>query len=69
MSRTKNLCKKLQEFDRSIGAVLIVNSPDENFFYLTKLEHGVFNNCFTILFNDGESETYVSILEYEMAKK
>ncbi len=69
MSRIKNLCKKLQEFDRSIGAVLIVNSPDENFFYLTKLEHGVFNNCFTILFNDGESETYVSILEYEMAKK
>lgn len=68
MGRIKNLCKKLREFDKKIEAVLIVNTPDENFFYLTNLEHGVFNNCFTILFAHNEVETYVSKLEYGMAK-
>jgi len=53
-------------------AILIKNAAepyiDDNFFYVTGLEHGLFEGAVALLFPDGKIELIVSELESETAK-
>jgi len=59
--------------EQDLDAILIKNSTepyiDDNFFYVTGLEKGLFEGSIAILYPDGSLELIVSELEEEMAKK
>ena len=62
-----NICNE------KIDAILIKNSYDpfidNNFFYFTGLDEGIFEGCSTILFPDKKPEIIITELEYPTAKK
>ena len=59
--------------EQDLDAILIKNSTepyiDDNFFYVTGLEKGLFEGSIAILYPDGSLELIVSELEEELAKK
>jgi len=59
--------------NKKIDAILIKNNIepyiDNNFFYFTGLEEGIFEGCCAILFPEKKSELIISKLEYESSKK
>ena len=59
--------------EQDLDAILIKNSTepyiDNNFFYVTGLEKGLFEGSIAILYPDGSLEIIVSELEEELAKK
>ncbi len=59
--------------EKDLDAILIKNSTepyiDDNFFYVTGLEKGLFEGSIAILYPDGSLELIVSELEEELAKK
>jgi Xaa-Pro dipeptidase len=68
--RIKNIFNNL---DKKSDIILIKNSSepyiDNNFFYITGLETGLFEGSIAILFPDGNVDLLVSELESETAKK
>jgi Xaa-Pro dipeptidase len=69
----KRIKKVFESLKKKPDAILIKNSSepfiDNNFFYVTGLEKGLFEGCATVLFPDGNAELIVSELEAELAKK
>lgn len=70
--RAKNIFKNLDK-KQKIDVVLIKNSDgsccDENFFYVTGLDKGIFEGATALVYPDGEIDLLVSELEAEIAKK
>lgn len=68
--RIKNIFNKLE---KKLDAIIIKNSAepyiDNNFFYVTGLEKGIFEGSMAILHPDGNIELLISELEAETAKK
>ena len=68
--RVKNIFANLE---KKPDAIIIKNSADpyidNNFFYVTGLEDGIFEGAMAILHPDGDVELFVSELEAETAKK
>ena len=68
--RIKNIFDKVE---KTIDAIIIKNSVhphiDENFFYITGLDKGIFEQTIAILYSDGGADILVSELEAESAKK
>ena len=68
--RVKNIFNNLE---KKPDIILIKNSSepyiDNNFFYITGLETGLFESAIAILFPDGNVDLLVSELESETAKK
>ena len=68
--RVKNIFNTLE---KELDAILIKNSAepyiDDNFFYVTNLEKGIFERSIAILYPDGSLKIIVSELEEELAKK
>ncbi len=68
--RSRNIFDNL---DNKPDAIVIENycEPyiDDNFFYITGLEKGIFEGCAAVLFPDGNIDLLVSELEAESAKK
>ena len=68
--RVKRIFNNLE---KKTDVILIKNSEDlyidENFFYVTGLNQGLFEGSMAILFPDGNIDLIVSELEYESAKK
>ena len=70
----ENRVKKIFEnLESKPDAIIIKNSGepfiDDNFFYVTGLEQGLFEGCTAVLFPDGKIELVVSELESEVAYK
>ena len=69
-NRIKNIFDKVE---KTIDAIIIKNSVhphiDENFFYITGLDKGIFEQTIAILYPDGGADILVSELEAESAKK
>ena len=72
----KNYNRKEKIFkicNKKIDAILIKNNVDpyidNNFFYFTDLEEGIFEGCSIILYPEQKSELIISELEYESSKK
>ena len=59
-----------QDIDESIDIILIKNANeqiiDENFFYFTGLEKGLFEGCILLLYRDGRKKLVVSELEADL---
>jgi len=68
--RVKNIFKNME---KKLDAVLIKNPGDpcvdDNFFYVTGLDKGVFEDSIALAYPDGEVDLLVSELEAEIAKK
>jgi len=68
--RVKNIFKNV---GKKIDAILIKNSGDpcvdNNFFYVTALDKGIFEGALALIYPDGETDLLVSELEAETAKK
>ncbi len=68
--RIKNIFNNLE---KKPDVIIIKNSVqpfiDDNFFYVTGLEKGVFEKSMAILYPDGDIDLIVSELEAETAKK
>ena len=71
----KNYNRKEKIFkicNKKIDAILIKNNVDpyidNNFFYFTDLEEGIFEGCSIILYPEQKSELIISELEYESSK-
>ena len=68
--RVKNIFNNLE---KKPDAILIKNSTepyiDDNFFYVTGLEKGLFEGSAAVLYHDGTVDLMVSELESETAKK
>ena len=68
--RVKNIYKNLEN---KLDVILIKNSIepyiDDNFFYVTGLEKGLFEGCVAFLSPEGNIDLVVSELEEESAKK
>ncbi len=72
----KNNCRKENIFNNlnnKINAIIIKNNVepfiDNNFFYFTGLDEGIFEGCCAILFPQKKSELIITELEYESSKK
>ena len=69
-TRVKNIYNNLE---KNLDIILIKNSTepfvDNNFFYVTGLEKGLFEGSVAVLFSDGKIDHIVSELEAESAKK
>jgi len=69
----KRIKKIFENNEKKPDAIIIKNSSepfiDDNFFYVTGLEKGLFEGCATVLFEDGKAELIVSELEAESARK
>jgi len=69
----ERVIKIFNHLDEKPGAIFIKNSVepfiDENFFYATNLEKGLFEGSAAIIFPDGNIDLIVSELESESAKK
>jgi Xaa-Pro dipeptidase len=67
------IAKIFKIINNQIDAIIIKNNTDSyidnNFFYFTGLEDGLFENCCAILFPNKKSELIISNLEFESAKK
>ena len=71
---SKKIIKKIfNNSNEDFDAILIRNgsesSFDNNFFYITGLEKGLFENCSIIIYPDGDAKLIVSKLEAGLAKK
>jgi Xaa-Pro dipeptidase len=69
MNHKNRINKLFNSLEKKTDAVLINNyvEPylDDNFFYFTGLEEGIYENCSAILYKDKQSELIISELEYE----
>jgi Xaa-Pro dipeptidase len=69
----KRIKKIFSNASESVDSIVIKNSSepyiDENFFYITELEQGLFEECCAVLYPDGNVNIIVSELESESAKK
>lgn len=67
------IIKLFNNIDTNLDAIIIKNylEPfiDNNFFYFTGLEEGIYEGCTAILFPEKKSELLISDLEYESTKK
>lgn len=70
MQRVRNI---FRNSDKNIDCILIKNAStpfiDDNFFYVTNLEQGLFEGACAILYPDGTYDMLVSELEAESARK
>ena len=68
--RAKNVFKKIK---KNLDAIVIKNANypfiDDNFFYITGLEKGIFEGSLVIVHPDGTLDLLVSELEEESASK
>jgi Xaa-Pro dipeptidase len=68
--RIRNIFRNI---DKEVDAIIIKNAIypfiDENFFYATGLERGIYEGCASILYPDGEVFLIISELEAESARK
>lgn len=68
--RVKNIFKNV---GKKLDAILIKNPGDpcfdDNFFYVTGLDKGIFEGAIALIYPDGEVDLLVSELEAETAKK
>jgi len=69
-NRVKNIFNKIE---KNLDVLIIKNSVypyiDENFFYVTGLEKGIFEESIAVLHPDGDIDLFVSELEAESASK
>ena len=69
----KRIQKIFKNFTGVLDSIVIKNASlpyiDENFFYVTGLEHGVFEGALVILYPDGHADLISPQLEQESAQK
>ena len=70
----KSRVQKLFKYtEQKIDAILIMNSRhpfiDDNFFYITGLQQGIYEGSSAVMFPDGKLDLFVTELEEESAKK
>lgn len=73
MDLEKRVRKIFDNSEEKPDVILLKNASepniDDNFFYVTGLEKGLFEGCFAILYQDGNIDLIVSELEAESARK
>lgn len=73
MSLEKRVKNIYNNIEKKPDVILIKNSNlpfiDENFFYTTGLDKGIFEGCVAVLFPDGNIDLIITDLESEIAKK
>ena len=69
---SKKIIKKIYKDNDSTDVILIKNGSesfiDKNFFYVTGLENGLFENCSVLIFPNGNIQLIVSTLEAGLVK-
>ena len=69
---TKRIKTIFSHLKKPLDAILLKNGTmpflDDNFFYATGLEHGIYEGCLAVLYSDGDLDLIVSELEAESAK-
>jgi Xaa-Pro dipeptidase len=70
MHRVKNI---FRNSNKTVDCILLKNASvpfvDDNFFYVTDLEQGLFEGSYAVLYSDGTLDILVSELEAESARK
>jgi Xaa-Pro dipeptidase len=73
MNSAKRIKPIFENSDNSIDAIILKNGSenyiDQNFFYVSGITHGLFEECYAILFPDGGIHLIITELEESIARK